>query len=193
MNTNILSEDIDNAVKVLRKGGVILYPTDTIWGIGCDATNAEAVRRVFELKRRADSKALITLVADTRMLSNTVDCVPDAALQLIEASDRPVTIVYDHGCGVAKELLADDGSLAVRLTDEEFSKTLCRRFRRPIVSTSANISGADAPRCFSQIASEIISGVDYVCLSRRNEPDCGTRPSMIIKISDNGVFKFIRK
>lgn len=193
MDTNKYSEDIDNAVKALRKGGVILYPTDTIWGIGCDATNPSAIRRVFELKRRADSKALITLVSDTRMLFRTVDCVPETALQLIEVSDRPVTIVYDHGCGVAKELLATDGSLAVRVTEEEFSKSLCRHFGRPLVSTSANISGAPAPRCFSQISHEIISGVDYVCLSRRNEPDCGCRPSMIIKISDDGVFKFIRK
>lgn len=193
MDNNRYSEDIDNAVKALRRGGLILYPTDTVWGIGCDATNHDAVRRVFELKKRVDSKALITLVADTRMLFKTVDCAPEAALQLIEVSDRPVTIVYDHGYGVAKELLAPDGSLAVRVTDEEFSKSLCRRFGRPLVSTSANISGSPAARCFNQISDEIKEGVDYICLSRRNEPDCGGRPSMIIKISDDGVFKFIRK
>lgn len=193
MDNNRYSEDIDNAVKALRRGGLILYPTDTVWGIGCDATNHDAVRRVFELKKRVDSKALITLVADTRMLFKTVDCVPEAALQLIEVSDRPVTIVYDHGYGVAKELLATDGSLAVRVTDEEFSKSLCHRFGRPLVSTSANISGSPAARCFNQISDEIKEGVDYICLSRRNEPDCGGRPSMIIKISDDGVFKFIRK
>lgn len=193
MDSYTYMTDIDTAVKILRKGGLILYPTDTVWGIGCDATNSDAVRRVFSLKKRADSKALITLVSDTRMLSRTVEYVPDAAMQLIEVSERPVTIVYDHGCGVADELLAPDGSLAVRVTAEEFSHALCRKFGRPIVSTSANISGQPTPRCFNMISQDIISGVDYVCQSRRYEKGSDTRPSMIIKISDNGVFKFLRK
>lgn len=193
MDSNIYIKDIDAAATTLRKGGLILYPTDTVWGIGCDATNPDAVRRVFDLKRRNDSKALITLVSDLRMLARTVDNIPDAAYQLIEVSDRPVTIVYDHGCGVADNLPAPDGSLAVRVTKEDFSRSLCRKFGRPIVSTSANVSGQPTPRSFSLISDNIISGVDYVCLSRRCESDTGSRPSMIIKISDNGVFKILRK
>lgn len=193
MSINRYSEDIDAAVKTLRRGGIILYPTDTVWGIGCDASNSDAVKRVFELKKRADSKALITLVADIKMLSRTVGQVPEAALQLIEVSDRPVTIVYDHGYGVADELLASDGSIAVRVTDEEFSKLLCHRFGRPIISTSANISGSPTPLSFNQINNDIIKGTDYICHSRRNEATTSVRPSMIIKISDNGVFKLLRK
>ncbi len=193
MDINKYSEDIDAAVKTLRRGGIILYPTDTVWGIGCDASNSEAVKRIFEIKKRADSKALITLVADTKMLSRTVGLVPDAAQQLLEISDRPVTIVYDHGYGVADELLASDGSIAVRVTAEEFSCLLCRRFGHPLVSTSANISGASTPLSFNQINTDIIKGVDYVCLSRRDEVNYAVRPSMIIKISDDGVFKLLRK
>lgn len=193
MNNNRYSEDIDAAIKILRRGGLILYPTDTVWGIGCDASNSDAVKRVFELKNRADSKALITLVSDIKMLSRMVGQVPDVALQLIEVSDRPVTIVYDHGYGVADELLASDGSIAVRVTGEEFSRQLCRRFGRPIVSTSANISGSPTPLSFNQINTDIINCADYVCRSRRNESNAMVRPSMIIKISDNGVFKLLRK
>ncbi len=187
------SEDIRQAVDVLKRGGIILYPTDTVWGIGCDATNGAAVRRVFEIKRRADSKALITLVASVDALSRTVDNVPEVALELIDVAVDPVSIVYDHGVGVAPELLAPDGSLAVRVTKEPFSSRLCRSLRRPLVSTSANISGQPAPAVFSEITQEVISAVDYVCLSRRNEKRGSARPSMVIKISDNGVFKILRK
>lgn len=187
------SEDIRQAVDVLKRGGVILYPTDTVWGIGCDATNAAAIRRVFDIKHRADGKALITLVASTDDLWRTVDNVPDVALELIDVAVDPVTIVYDKGVGVAPELLAADGSLAVRVTRESFSARLCRSFRRPIVSTSANVSGSPAPAVFAEISPEIISAVDYVCGSRRNEKRGTLRPSMVIKISDNGVFKILRK
>lgn len=187
------SEDIRQAVEVLKRGGVILYPTDTVWGIGCDATNSAAIRRVFDIKHRADGKALITLVASTEALWRTVDNVPDVALELIDVAVDPVTIVYDKGVGVAPELLPADGSLAVRVTREPFSSRLCRTFRRPLVSTSANISGAPAPAVFADISPEIISAVDYVCLSRRDERRSAARPSMVIKISDNGVFKILRK
>lgn len=185
-------EDIERAVAVMRRGGVIAYPTDTIWGIGCDAANSAAVKRVFEIKQRADSKALITLVGSLAALERTVDNVPDVALQLIEVADRPTTIVYDHGAGVAPELLAEDGSLAVRLTTEPFSSRLCQRMRGPIVSTSANVSGQPSPATFAEIPQEILDKVDYVCESRRHEPP-QPRPSMIIKISDGGLFKILRK
>lgn len=187
------SEDIRKAVDVLKRGGVILYPTDTVWGIGCDATNSAAIRRVFEIKHRADGKALITLVASTDALWHTVDNVPDVALELIDVAVDPVTIVYDKGVGVASELLAPDGSLAVRVTKEPFSASLCRSFRRPLVSTSANISGQPTPGCYADISPEVFAAVDYVCLSRRNERRAPARPSMVIKISDNGVFKILRK
>lgn len=187
-----IDKDIAQAIDVLRKGGLILYPTDTVWGIGCDASNAQAVKKVFALKRRADSKALITLVADIDMLYRVVDTVPEVAVQLIEVSDRPVTIVYDKGIGVAPELLAADGSIAVRVTNESFSKSLCKRFRRPLVSTSANISSSPTPLSFSQISKEIIDGVDYVCHYAQNDTR-QNKPSLIIKISESGEFKFLRK
>lgn len=185
------TEDIRSACNAMKRGGIILYPTDTVWGIGCDATNSTAVKRIFDLKRRADSKAMITLVADMAALDRVVGIVPEAAEQLIEASDRPVTVVYDRGRGVAPELLSSDGSLGVRVTKEKFSQMLCRAMRRPIVSTSANISGHPTPHTFSAISPEIIDGVDYVCTSRRNE-NKPSKASLVIKISDNGVFKILR-
>lgn len=188
----IYVNDIKQAVEVLRNGGVILYPTDTIWGIGCDATNSEAVKRVFEIKKRVDSKALITLVDSVAALERVVAEVPDAAYQLIDVAVDPMTIVYDRGVGVAPELLADDGSIGVRVTTEEFSKGLCRAFRRPIVSTSANISGNPAPRCFAEIDEEVRKAVDYVCESRRDEAPVA-KASTVIKVSSGGVFKILRK
>lgn len=185
-------QDIKAAIDTLKRGGLILYPTDTVWGIGCDATNADAVARVYALKRRADSKAMIVLVGTEMALERSVRSVPEVAWQLIDCADRPVTIVYDQGAGVAPNLLAEDGSLAVRLTRESFSQRLCERFRRPLVSTSANVSGQPAPQCFAQISKEIIDGVDYVCESRRDE-DEAVKPSMVIKISESGEFKILRK
>lgn len=185
-------EDVKAAVNVLRSGGLILYPTDTVWGIGCDATNSEAVERVYELKHRADSKALITLVDSLPSLERIVADVPEVAYQLIEAAVDPITIVYDHGVGVAPELLAPDGSIGVRITNEEISASICRMLRRPLVSTSANISGRPSPRSFDCISPEILDGVDYVCLSKRLDP-WPEKPSTVIKISDGGVFKILRK
>ena len=185
-------DDIKAAVEVLRRGGLILYPTDTVWGIGCDATNPDAVEKVYKLKQRADSKALITLVGDLSMLERTADGIPDVAYQLIEFSDSPQTIIYDRAIGVAPNLPAEDGSIAVRVTAEEFSRELCRRFGRPLVSTSANISGHPTPATFSEIDKEVISGVDYVCTSRREE-DKKLKASTIMKLSEDGSFKVIRR
>lgn len=188
------SEDIRAAVQVLRKGGIILYPTDTVWGLGCDARNSEAVARIFKIKQREDSKALITLVGNLAQLERTVDEVPDVAYDLIEFSEKPLTIVYDGvspAARIAPELLAADGTLAVRLTKEAFSSELCRAFASPLVSTSANISGQPTPATFAEIDSSIIDVVDYVCTSRRNENE-PAQPSTIMRLGSGGLFKVIR-
>lgn len=194
--TNEYTDDIRAAVAVLKRGGVILYPTDTVWGLGCDATNSAAVKKVFEIKRRADAKALITLVGSLAQLERTVDIVPEVAYQLIEFSEKPLTIIYDRpsaAAGIAPELIADDGTIAVRLTGEAFSAALCNAFRRPLVSTSANISGAATPRVYTEISPEILEAVDYVCLSRREEtPAADAKPSTIMRLSEDGLFKVIR-
>lgn len=183
--------DIAKCIEALRAGGIIIYPTDTVWGIGCDATDSKAVRRVFELKQRADSKALITLVDSVAALERTVESVPEVAYQLLDVAVDPLTVVYDRGIGVAPELLADDGSIGVRITTEEFSRELCRRFRKPLVSTSVNISGCPAPGCFDEIDPEILAKADYVCTYGRDK--CGSKPSTVIKISDGGLFRILRK
>jgi L-threonylcarbamoyladenylate synthase len=185
--------DIKQAIEVLKRGGVILYPTDTVWGIGCDATRSDAVKKVFEIKRRADSKALITLMSNTAMLERYVDDVPDVAFELIDVATTPLTIVYDKGINLAPELLADDGSIGVRISTERFSSSLCREFRRPIVSTSANISGQPTPRTFTEISDKIKAAVDYVCTSRQEETDDSHKPSSVIKLSNNGQIKILRK
>lgn len=195
MNDNSFRDDIRTAVDVLRSGGIIVYPTDTVWGIGCDATSSEAVRRVFALKQRADAKALITLVGSLAQLERTVDCIPEVAYQLIEYSERPVTIVYDHpdpAACIAPELLAEDGTIGVRVTQEAFSRALCEAFRKPLVSTSANISGQPAPATYTEISSKILEGADYVCLTRRDESASTNKPSSVIRLSEGGLFKIIR-
>lgn len=184
--------DIDKAVAVLRSGGIILYPTDTVWGIGCDATNSEAVRKIYALKQRDDHKAMITLVADIVMLERTVDGIPDVAYDLIEFSGRPLTVIYDRGRNVSPLLTGDDGTLAVRLTREAVSAALCRRLGRPLVSTSANISGQPNARCFAEISEAIRNGVDYICTSRRDEKP-GATPSTIMRLTEGGRFTIIRK
>ena len=184
-------DDIRQAIEVMNKGGVILYPTDTIWGIGCDATNEAAVRRVFEIKKRADAKALITLVDSEAKLEFYVNDIPEVAWDLIEVAERPLTIIFDHARNLAPNLLAEDGSAGIRITKEEFSKNLCMRMKRAIVSTSANISGEPSPKCFADISPEILQAVDYVCTSRRNETH-NPPASNIIKLGSGGEVKVIR-
>lgn len=184
-------DDIRQAIEVMNQGGVILYPTDTIWGIGCDATNESAVRRIFEIKKRNDAKALITLVDSEAKVQFYVRNVPDVAWDLIEFAEHPLTIIYDNARNLASNLLAEDGSAGIRVTKEEFSKHLCMRMKRAIVSTSANISGQPAPRCFADITPEIISAVDYVCISRRNE-NLNPPASNIIKLGTDGEVRIIR-
>ncbi len=178
-------QDINNAVAALRRGGVILYPTDTVWGIGCDATDPTAVRRVFEIKRRADSKALITLVADVADIGRYSAVSPSTVLAIIGRSERPTTVVYPVGCGLAPELLAEDGSVGMRVTGELVSASICRAFGKPLVSTSANISGQPATGIYCEISKEIIDAVDYVVEARRD--DCSRSiPSRVIKINADG-------
>lgn len=185
-------DDIRRAVEVMGHGGVILYPTDTIWGIGCDATNEEAVRRVFQIKRRDDSKALISLVDSEAKLQFYVRDIPNVAWDLIEFAERPLTVVYDGVRNLAPNLLADDGSAGIRMTREEFSRNLCMRMRRAVVSTSANVSGQPSPCCFSDISPEIIAAVDYVCTSRREEK-ANPPASDIIKLGAGGLVRIIRQ
>ena len=189
-------EDIKNAVETMRKGGVILYPTDTVWGIGCDATNEEAVKRVYEIKQRDDSKALICLVDSDARMQRYFRNVPDVAWQLIdslkESESKPTTLILDGAINLAQNLIAEDGSVGMRITNEPFSKELCFRFQKAIVSTSANISGEPAAQNYGDIDPRIIEAVDYVCWSRRQEHKPHT-PSSIIKLKENGEVTIIRK
>jgi len=187
-----MNEDIKRAFDVLVGGGLILYPTDTIWGIGCDATNEEAVKRVYEIKKRVDSKALITLLDNPVKLSYYITEVPEIAYDLIELADKPLTIIYDNARNIAPNLIADDGSLAIRITNEKFSHELCKRFRKALVSTSANISGEPSPRNFEDISEEIKRGVDYIVTYRQNERESHTASS-IIKLGTSGEIKVIRE
>ena len=188
--------DIKNAIEVLRKGGVILYPTDTVWGIGCDATNAEAVKRVYDIKQRDDSKALICLVDSDARLQRYVRQVPDVAWQLIDSlqdSDaKPTTLILDGAVNLAPNLIAEDGSIALRITNEPFSKELCYRFQKALVSTSANISGEPAAQNFCDIDPRIVEAVDYVCWTRRQEHK-PHQPSSIIRLRPDGEVMIIRK
>lgn len=183
--------NVQAAAEAVRRGGVIVYPTETVWGIGCDATNAEAVARVYELKRRADAKAMITLVADIAMLERYVEDIPDVAYQLLEAAVEPVTVVYDSPVGLASNLRASDGSAAVRVTSAPFARDVCRAARKPIVSTSANLSGGATPRRFADIPEELIAGADFVADVDR-ERISERKPSTVIKISAGGLFKILR-
>ena len=185
-------EDIRKAVDVMRKGGVILYPTDTVWGIGCDATNEEAVRKVYGIKQRDDSKALICLVDSDARLQRYVRDVPDVAWQIIDCCDRPTTLILDGAVNLAPNLIAEDGSIGIRITQEPFSKELCYRFQKAIVSTSANISGEPAAQNYCDIDPRVLEAVDYVCWSRRQEHKPHT-PSSIIKLGRGGEVQIIGK
>jgi len=185
-------EDIKNALKTLREGGVILYPTDTVWGLGCDATNNEAVEKIFRIKSRSDSKSLIILVDSPGMVERYVKDIPEIALGLIEVSDTPITIIYPESRNLAASVAAEDGSVGIRVCMEEFCKELIGRFRKPIVSTSANISGDPSPSHFDEIHRKIILSADYIVEYKREDRQ-KRQPSPVIKIEHNGVIKIIRK
>lgn len=185
------NNDMAEAVRVLKAGGVILYPTDTVWGLGCDATNAEAVERIFRIKEREDSKALIVLADSDAMISRYVVDVPEVAWDVIELSTKPTTIIFDKGHNLASNLLGQDGSVAMRLSREVFSAQLCFHLRRPVVSTSANLSGKPAPKAFKDIDPEIRSRVDYI-VKYRQQDNTPAAPSSIIKLGLGGEVKIIR-
>lgn len=186
-------QDLQQALCVLREGGVILYPTDTVWGIGCDATNADAVARVYEIKKRVDSKAMLVLLDGAGKLQGYVENVPETAWMLLEATEgqRPMTIIYPKAKNLAPNLLAKDGSVGIRITSEPFTKALCEQLRHPIVSTSANISGEPAAKTFNEISQELLETVDYVCQFRRNDTTA-YKPSSIIKIDEKERITIIR-
>jgi L-threonylcarbamoyladenylate synthase len=186
-----LQNEIQKSINHLKKGNLILYPTDTVWGIGCDATNSEAVKKIYQLKQRDDSKALICLVSDFRMLNQIIEEVPEVAYDILKHANKPTTIIYDRPLRVAENLIADDNTLAIRVANDRFCKELIRKYRRPIVSTSANISGSPTPKTFKEIEAHILKGVDYVVNLHRNKKN--PKPSSIIKLSNDGTVKIIRK
>ena len=184
--------EIEKCLAVLKSGGIFLYPTDTIWGIGCDATNEAAVSKIFTLKERHDSKSMIILLDMTGRVPGYINEVPQQAYELMELSEEPLTLVLPGAKNLAKNLVAEDGSVGIRIAMDEFCKNLIGRFRKPVVSTSANISGENSPADFSDISDKIKAGVDYIVGLRQNEKS-GRKPSTIIRVGLNGEIKFIRK
>ncbi|MBI3502224.1 MAG: threonylcarbamoyl-AMP synthase [Bacteroidetes bacterium] len=188
----MLEQEIQQALKVLRDEGTILYPSDTIWGIGCDATHEKAVEKISLLKKRNEAQRFISLVSDEAMLNRFVKNIPAVAWDLLDAADSPLTIIYDEPKGLAASILSDDGSAAIRIVKDEFCQRLIHKFGKPIVSTSANISGENTPQNFFEISEEIKNGVDYIINWRQDECQ-DAKPSSIIKLKSNGEFKIIRK
>lgn len=188
---NLFKEEIGKSIAVLRDGGVILYPTDTIWGLGCDATNREAVSRIYRIKKREDSKSMLVLLASGSLLPSYVKEVPEISWELLDAANTPLTIIYPGARNLAPNLVAEDGSIGIRIVRDPFCEELLRRFRKPLVSTSANISGSPSPSTFSDIAAEITGSVDHIVDWRRNDTT-KRPPSSIIKIDDRGRISIIR-
>lgn len=187
-----MHEDLKKAVEILKAGGIILYPTDTIWGIGCDATNEEAVKKVYAIKKREDSKSMLVLMENPALLDRYVNDVPEIAWDLIEVTTTPLTVIYPNAKNLASNLIAADGSIGIRFTKEPFSSQLVQRFRKPIVSTSANISGEKSPAFFNEISEEIKQQVDYIVEYRRDDVT-PSQPSSIIKLGPGGRIDIIRK
>lgn len=186
-----MTEEINNALKILKQGGLIVYPTDTIWGIGCDATNPEAVQRIYELKQRAETKSMICLVSDFKMLNQHIEEVPEVAYNILKYANKPTTVIYDRPRRVAENVIASDNTLAIRVVRDKFCNQLIKKFRKPIVSTSANISGEPSALTFKEISEDILKGVDYVVNLQRDKKS--TKASSIIKLSGEGMVKIIRK
>ena len=187
-----MHEDITKALETLKNGGIILYPTDTVWGLGCDATNENAVQKIYTIKNRSDSKSMLILLENPALLDRYIDEVPDIAWDLIEISTTPLTIIYPGARNLAKNLIAEDGSIGIRFTKEIFTRELLKRFHKPLVSTSANISGQPTPSSFAEISGEIKSQVDYTVLYRQ-EDTSPAKPSGIIKLQVNGQIEIIRQ
>lgn len=187
-----LKYEIDAAVKALKQGDIILYPTDTVWGLGCDATNGDAIQRIFDLKQRDDSKSVIVLVSDADMLCKYVRQIPPIAIDLLEVNDKPMTIIYPGGINLSDKVIAEDGSVAIRIPLNEFCVEMIRRFGKPIVSTSANISGEETPGCFADINAVILDSVEHIVEPSLEETSSG-KASQIIKIGMDGEVKVIRE
>jgi len=185
------ADDITNAVEVLRSGGTILYPTDTIWGIGCDATNQAAVKRIYEIKQRQDTKSMLVLMENPNLLNSYISEIPEIAWDLIDVADNPLTIIYPGAKNLANNLLPQDGSIGIRITREPFTQQLIQRFRKPVVSTSANISGQKSPHNFTGISEEIKKAVDYI-VAYRQDDFSRSDPSNIIKLGIGGQIEIIR-
>jgi L-threonylcarbamoyladenylate synthase len=184
-------QDILHCLEVLGRGGIILYPTDTIWGIGCDATNPDAVNRIFRLKHRDATKSMIVLVADHRDVNRYTSQVHPFITEYLEKAIVPTTVIYEGAVGLAENLIAEDGTIAIRIVREDFCRHLIKRFRKPLVSTSANRSGIESPKNFAEISDEIIGGVDYAVKYRRKD-DTMTRPSTLIRFDKNGKLILLR-
>lgn len=183
--------EINNALTILKRGGIILYPTDTVWGIGCDATNADAIDKIYALKKRSEEKALICLVSDFKMLNQYVEEVPEVAYDILKYAAKPTTIVYDKPIRIAENLVGEDDTLGIRVTKDKFCQQLIRKLKKPLVSTSANISGQPTPESFAQISPDVLEGVDYVVNLQQSTRSA--KPSAIIKLSNDGKVKVIRK
>lgn len=186
-----MQEEINKCIEVISNGGLILYPTDTVWGIGCDATNETAVAKIYALKKRVNTKTMICLVANDFMLEKHVKEVPEVAFDIIDLATKPTTIVYDNPVNVAKNLIAEDNTIAIRVASDKFCQYLINKFKKPIVSTSANIAGKPTPQSFKEISQAILKGVDYV-VNLHQEEKSGT-PSSIIKLGNDGLVKIIRE
>lgn len=186
-----MEEDLKEAIRIIKSGGIILYPTDTIWGIGCDATNEKAVDRIYEIKHRAENKAMLVLLDSIEKLGKYVDTIPEMAFQLNELSEKPITIIYDNAFNLAKNLLGENGSVGIRISREEFTKKLCSQLGRPIVSTSANISGQPSPAIFKDISDDIKNAVDYIVKYRQDDTSIHAASS-VVKLSADNVIKILR-
>ncbi len=187
-----MEEDLKKAVEILKKGGVILYPTDTIWGIGCDATNKDAVKRIYDIKRREENKAMLVLLNDASWLDRYVEDVPEMAYQLNELSEKPITIIYDNAYRITPNLLGENRSVGIRISRDKFSHLLCAGLRKPIVSTSANISGTPSPTTFAEISDEIKQAVDYI-VNYRQDDNTPHEASSVVKLSTDGTIKILRR
>ncbi len=185
------SADIEKSIKILESGGTILYPTDTIWGIGCDATNTLAVEKIYRIKSRSEAKSLIVLIDSIDKLSIYVEKVPDITADLLASISNPVTIIYSNARRLAPNVIASDGTIAIRVVKDEFCTELIRRYGKPIVSTSANISGTESPAIFSHIAPEIKDAVDYI-VSYKQDYYTRSKPSTIIRLREDGLYTIIR-
>ncbi len=186
-----MTQEINKTIEVLKSGGLILYPTDTVWGIGCDATNEDAVQKIYELKQREISKGMICLVANDYMLEKHVKKVPEVAYDLIDLATKPITIVYDEPLGFAKNLVNNDNTIAIRVASDQFCQYLINKFKKPIVSTSTNITNQPTPRNFFEISDAILKGVDYVVDLQKDKDNCVS--STIIKLGNDGTVKVIRE